>query len=72
MHFHFHLFPPPPAALLLSFRYHCLWGGFTVNVPEGGKFYFAGDTGYRSVPKEVANNLEEEAKLPSCPAFKQV
>jgi len=37
----------------------------------GRKLFFAGDTGYRSVP---SNGLAaaEEAKFPSCPAFKEV
>jgi len=35
------------------------------------KIYFAGDTGYRSVPQPHMSREEEDA-LPVCPAFKQV
>ncbi|KAJ5610355.1 N-acyl-phosphatidylethanolamine-hydrolyzing phospholipase D [Penicillium lagena] len=51
-----------------------LWASWSVS--SGGKsVYFAGDTGYRSVPrssKEVDDWGSEFAHLPVCPAFKQI
>ena len=38
--------------------------------PTSGKFYFGGDTGYRSVPKGFPR--EEEHLLPHCPAFTEI
>ena len=36
----------------------------------GRKLYFAGDTGYRAVPRDIA--LENEKDFPCCPAFKDI
>ncbi|KAJ5812235.1 N-acyl-phosphatidylethanolamine-hydrolyzing phospholipase D [Penicillium riverlandense] len=51
-----------------------LWASWSVS--SGGKsVYFAGDTGYRSVPrlpKGVDDWGSEFAHLPVCPAFKQI
>lgn len=53
-----------------------LWASWAVS--SGGKsVYFAGDTGYRSVPRLTKNieddwTLPEFADLPVCPAFKQI
>ncbi|KAI9742968.1 MAG: hypothetical protein M1818_003263 [Claussenomyces sp. TS43310] len=51
-----------------------LWASWSVS--SGGKsVYFAGDTGYRAVPrlpKEVDDWGSELAHLPVCPAFKQI
>ena len=49
--------PPTTAAPLKPGKLHSL--------------YFAGDTGYRSVP-EADLSLAEEAKLPHCPAFAEI
>ncbi|KAI5803867.1 beta-lactamase superfamily domain-containing protein, partial [Geopyxis carbonaria] len=51
-----------------------LWGSWRVQ--SGGKnLYFAGDTGYRAVPRESEGKDdygEEYASLPVCPAFTQI
>jgi len=39
--------------------------------PTPHKVYFAGDTGYRSVPED-GMTAEEELKLPHCPAFAEI
>ncbi|GAA5835904.1 hypothetical protein JCM3766R1_005092, partial [Sporobolomyces carnicolor] len=36
----------------------------------GGKVWFAGDTGYRSIPRGV--KLEDEDNYPHCPAFEEI
>lgn len=55
-------------------RARTLWASWAVS--SGGKsVYFAGDTGYRTVPKEAEGKddwSEEYASLPCCPAFKDV
>jgi N-acyl-phosphatidylethanolamine-hydrolysing phospholipase D len=38
--------------------------------PDSGRFYFGGDTGYRSVPAGVPR--EDEHLLPHCPAFAEI
>ncbi|KAJ6594813.1 beta-lactamase superfamily domain-containing protein [Mycena capillaripes] len=57
-------------------RFKTLWGGWVVEaVPEDGatvppaRVYFAGDTGYRSVPSSTDDGPET---LPVCPAFKEI
>eukprot|EP01029_Cantina_marsupialis_P011654 TRINITY_DN2592_c0_g1_i2.p2 TRINITY_DN2592_c0_g1~~TRINITY_DN2592_c0_g1_i2.p2 ORF type:complete len:398 (-),score=101.72 TRINITY_DN2592_c0_g1_i2:142-1335(-) len=54
-------------------RQESLWCGFAVKThnPTQQSFYFAGDTGYRTVPKDCVGNREKELKLPVCPAFKE-
>lgn len=54
-------------------RGHDLWCSYAIEELQGHqkKVYFAGDTGYRSVP--TANlTQQEESLLPACPSFKQV
>lgn len=51
-----------------------LWASWGVE-SGGAKVYFAGDTGYRTVPdtpKDVDDYGAEFAHLPVCPAFKQI
>ncbi|KAK7206611.1 beta-lactamase superfamily domain-containing protein [Myxozyma melibiosi] len=39
---------------------------------NGGKVYFAGDTGYRAVPRLDPEIDDHELDFPSCPAFKEI
>ncbi|CAK5263301.1 unnamed protein product [Mycena citricolor] len=55
-------------------RFKTLWGGWVVeNVTDSAtppaKVYFAGDTGYRSVPSDTDEGPDS---LPVCPAFKEI
>ncbi|KAE8147504.1 beta-lactamase superfamily domain-containing protein [Aspergillus avenaceus] len=53
-------------------RAKTLWASWYIE-SEGRKVYFAGDTGYRSVP-ELPDGTDDHApeyNFPSCPAFKQ-
>ncbi|KAH8691606.1 putative Zn-dependent hydrolase/oxidoreductase family protein [Talaromyces proteolyticus] len=54
-------------------RCKTLWASWGVE-SGGRKVYFAGDTGYRSVPllKGVTDDHAPEYNFPICPAFKQV
>ncbi|SPO22075.1 related to SEE1 - probable lysine methyltransferase [Ustilago trichophora] len=57
----------------LTDRDRTLWAGWTFHTlsPETkASVYFAGDTGYRSVPRGMSK--EKEDTLPSCPAFKEI
>ena len=45
------------------------WAGWTFRSTEAN-VYFAGDTGYRSVPRGLP--ASEEDTLPACPAFKEI
>jgi N-acyl-phosphatidylethanolamine-hydrolysing phospholipase D len=40
--------------------------------PERRSFFFAGDTGYRSVAEGVEPDSAEEKAVPVCPAFKEI
>ncbi|GAA5826543.1 hypothetical protein JCM10212_005330, partial [Sporobolomyces blumeae] len=51
-------------------RNDTLWASWSVESNEGGKVWFAGDTGYKSIPRGVP--IEDEHKYPHCPAFKQI
>ncbi|TKY87282.1 hypothetical protein EX895_003959 [Sporisorium graminicola] len=55
-------------------RDRTLWAGWTFHaVSEAShkaRVYFAGDTGYRSVPRGMPK--EQEDTLPTCPAFKEI
>ncbi|PWY98483.1 Metallo-hydrolase/oxidoreductase [Testicularia cyperi] len=55
-------------------RNRTLWAGWTFKAvspaSSGANVYFAGDTGYRSVPRGMPK--EQEDTLPSCPAFKEI
>ncbi|GAA5955265.1 hypothetical protein JCM3765_003265 [Sporobolomyces pararoseus] len=51
-------------------RNDTLWSSWSVESERGGKIWFAGDTGYRSIPRGVP--LEEEDNYPHCPAFKEI
>ncbi|GAA5995474.1 hypothetical protein JCM5350_004599 [Sporobolomyces pararoseus] len=51
-------------------RNDTLWSSWSVESTGGGKIWFAGDTGYRSIPRGVP--LEEEDNYPHCPAFKEI
>lgn len=58
----------------LGDRKQTLWSSWAIN-SGGQKLYFAGDTGYRSVPQLPDGEDdygEKYASLPHCPAFKQV
>ncbi|KAI8865653.1 Metallo-hydrolase/oxidoreductase [Ramicandelaber brevisporus] len=49
-----------------------LWASWAVSAPSsagGGKFYFAGDTGYRYVPTTATDNPDS---MPHCPAFAEI
>jgi len=52
-----------------------LWASWVIK-GLGSSFYFAGDTGYRSIPQSLGMHPspEEERKLdlPVCPAFKEI
>jgi L-ascorbate metabolism protein UlaG (beta-lactamase superfamily) len=56
-------------------RCKTLWASWSVG-SGGSKVYFAGDTGYRAVPKTLPDEddyLDPKYKdLPRCPAFKQI
>ena len=55
-------------------RCYTLWASWSIE-SGGKKVYFAGDTGYRSVPESADGKDdygEEYAHLPHCPAFAQV
>lgn len=58
----------------LTDRDRTLWAGWTFHaiseVSSKASVYFAGDTGYRSVPRGMPK--EQEDTLPSCPAFKEI
>jgi N-acyl-phosphatidylethanolamine-hydrolysing phospholipase D len=62
----------------LTDRDQTLWAGWTFETldeegarsTQGKRVYFAGDTGYRTVPPNTTR--EEEEKLPTCPAFKEI
>jgi N-acyl-phosphatidylethanolamine-hydrolysing phospholipase D len=49
-------------------RNHTLWSSWGLQV-DGASFWFGGDTGYRSVPRNFKGNLKD---LPCCPAFKEI
>ena len=53
----------------LTDRFHALWASWVVDDHLGShkKFYFAGDTGYRTV-----RDGEDEDKAPVCPVFAEV
>jgi len=50
-------------------RDQTLWAGWVIK-SQDVSYYFAGDTGYRSVPDEFTD--EELEQLPCCPVFKQI
>ncbi|SOV04746.1 related to SEE1 - probable lysine methyltransferase [Ustilago sp. UG-2017a] len=58
----------------LTDRDRTLWAGWTFHAmseaSSRASVYFAGDTGYRSVPGGMKK--EDEDTLPSCPAFKEI
>jgi hypothetical protein len=47
-----------------------LWSSWGV-VTNKFRYYFAGDTGYRSIPRGTTD-LTQLDKLPYCPAFKEI
>lgn len=54
-----------------------LWCGFVVETPMPGaaapvRWYFSGDTGYRSVPPGALPGSAEERSVPTCPAFREI
>ncbi|KAJ7230014.1 N-acyl-phosphatidylethanolamine-hydrolyzing phospholipase D [Mycena pura] len=60
----------------LTDRFKSLWGGWVVEgvssaeeASGGARVYFAGDTGYRSVP---SNSDDGPETLPVCPAFAEI
>lgn len=53
----------------LTDRSLTLWSGWSVE-SGGKKVYFAGDTGYRTVPYDSDGKGDEY--MPSCPAFEQI
>ena len=40
--------------------------------PHPFRFFFGGDTGYRSIPHEFVDTPDNRVALPYCPAFKQI
>ncbi|KAI8330406.1 beta-lactamase superfamily domain-containing protein [Choanephora cucurbitarum] len=52
-----------------------LWSSWSIE-GSNGKVFFAGDTGYRSVPDSATSEEEKDYKyldtLPHCPAFKEI
>ncbi|KAJ1922446.1 Protein-lysine N-methyltransferase efm4 [Tieghemiomyces parasiticus] len=58
----------------LTDRYRTLWASFCLLFPNGQRFYFAGDTGYRTV-RDRAHELTldtAEDTTPVCPAFREI
>jgi L-ascorbate metabolism protein UlaG (beta-lactamase superfamily) len=53
---------------LLDFN-KSLWASWVFKTGDKS-FFFAGDTGYRSVEKGMS--FEEETRLPVCPEFKKI
>ncbi|GAA5862758.1 hypothetical protein JCM8547_006534 [Rhodosporidiobolus lusitaniae] len=51
-------------------RNETLWASWSISSSTGGKVWFGGDTGYRSVPRGFDPALEHT--LPHCPAFKEI
>lgn len=55
-------------------RDQTLWAGWTfqalISEGDGKNVYFAGDSGYRTVPRGTTKEGEE--KLPYCPAFEEI
>ncbi|GAO47639.1 Metallo-hydrolase/oxidoreductase [Saitoella complicata NRRL Y-17804] len=71
----------------LGDRYHTLWASWQIRDltgPKGANIYFAGDTGYRAVPRPTdptdpidsmatsKQNKEKFQSLPTCPAFREI
>ncbi|BGP12912.1 Protein-lysine N-methyltransferase efm4 [Rhodosporidiobolus nylandii] len=54
----------------LTDRNDTLWASWVVESSQGGKVWFGGDTGYRSVPRGYDPSKEDE--LPVCPAFEEI
>ena len=53
-------------------RNQSLWASWVVE-SEGKKFFFGGDTGYRAVPKDLADDdIVGLEKFPKCPAFAEI
>jgi N-acyl-phosphatidylethanolamine-hydrolysing phospholipase D len=56
-------------------RNHTLWASWVIK-SKAHSFYFAGDTGYCTVPREIGdlNNHDPQnnVNLPCCPAFKEI
>ena len=55
-------------------RAKTLWASWSIN-SGGKKLWFAGDTGYRSVPEEAEGQDDYDSKydsLPRCPVFKEI
>ncbi|BFZ65165.1 hypothetical protein YB2330_006328 [Saitoella coloradoensis] len=61
-------------------RYHTLWASWqiqdvTSSSGAGANIYFAGDTGYRSVPRPSSSSSSTDPVVvdgPTCPAFRQI
>ncbi|KAK9248813.1 beta-lactamase superfamily domain-containing protein [Lipomyces tetrasporus] len=47
-----------------------LWSSWSIT--SKGKVYFAGDTGYRHVPKLPADQDDYAIEMPHCPAFEEI
>ncbi|RKP37554.1 beta-lactamase superfamily domain-containing protein [Dimargaris cristalligena] len=58
----------------LTDRYRTLWASFCLVFPSGQRFYFAGDTGYRTVTSRAheATLDQPDDPTPVCPAFKEI
>jgi len=57
------------SARSLTDRNKTLWAGWVIK-SQDVKYFFAGDTGYRSLPDKCPE--EEIQNYPSCPVFKQI
>lgn len=55
----------------LTDRNRTLWCSWAVLGPTQ-RVWFAGDTGYRSVPRGVGEEEERKLELPVCPAFREI
>jgi len=55
----------------LTDRNETLWASWSI-VSSKARFYFAGDTGYRSVPKGKTEAEIKKLNLPTCPVFKEI
>ncbi|KAJ1654625.1 Protein-lysine N-methyltransferase efm4 [Dispira simplex] len=51
-----------------------LWSSFVLVLPQGPRFFFSGDTGYRSIQnaQRVKTLDTPEDKTPCCPVFKEI
>jgi len=52
-------------------RCETLWASWSIIGPTK-RFWFAGDTGYRTVPRGITDEEDRKLDLPTCPVFKEI